>query len=225
MHDHNHHDHEPHQHGDHGHAHSHDRAPDEPATLTRYQAMEVALRELLIEKGILNAAEIRRTLERIDARSPMQGARMVARAWVDPAFRQRMLQDGTAAAKELDIEPAWLKLIVVENTPTLHNVVVCTLCSCYPWPLIGLPPDWYKSPAYRSRVVRDPRAVLAEFGTQIPRAVDIRVHDSTADMRYLVMPMRPPGSELLSEAALADLVTRDSMIGVATASTVGDRAS
>ena len=144
---------------------------------------------------------------------------MVARAWVDPAYKLRMLADGSKAAEEIGLDVGPLKLVVVENTPAVHNVIVCTLCSCYPRTLLGLPPDWYKSRNYRSRVVREPRAVLAEFGTVIPADVLIRVHDSTADMRYLVVPRRPKGTENWSEAELARLVTRDSMIGVALADT------
>jgi len=177
--------------------------------------MEIAVRELLIDKGILTAGDVRRQVETMDARGPKGGAAMVARAWTDPSFKQRMLEDGSAAARELGMEVGPLKLIVVENTPEVHNVIVCTLCSCYPRNLLGLPPDWYKSRAYRSRTVREPRAVLAEFGTEIPAEMRVCVHDSTADMRYLVLPMRPPGTERLTEAELTDLVTRDSMIGVA----------
>jgi nitrile hydratase len=139
----------------------------------------------------------------------------VARAWRDPEYRRRMLSDGSQAAREVGLDVGPLKLVVVENTPSVHNVIVCTLCSCYPRMLLGLPPDWYKSRNYRSRVVREPRAVLGEFGTEIPSDVQIRVHDSTADMRYLVLPRRPEGTDALSEADLAKLVTRDSMIGVA----------
>jgi nitrile hydratase subunit alpha len=190
--------------------------PDQDDTITYYRAMEIAVRELLIDKGILTAGDVRRQVESMDARGPRGGAAMVARAWTDPSFKQRMLQDGSAAARELGMEVGPLKLIVVENTPEVHNVIVCTLCSCYPRNLLGLPPDWYKSRAYRSRTVREPRAVLAEFGTEIPAEMRVCVHDSTADMRYLVLPMRPPGTEHLTEAELTDLVTRDSMIGVAT---------
>jgi len=142
---------------------------------------------------------------------------VVARAWVDPAFKARLLADGTAACLELGIDIRPTRLVAVENTPEVHNLIVCTLCSCYPRLLLGLPPDWYKSRAYRARAVREPRAVLAEFGTELPDGVTVRVHDSTADMRYLVIPMRPPGTEQLGEAELAALVTRDSMIGVALA--------
>jgi nitrile hydratase len=181
--------------------------------------MEIALRELLIEKGILTADEIRAAVEDMDARSPARGAQVVARAWVDPAFKRELLADANAACASLglDLGISELKLVAVENTPDVHNVVVCTLCSCYPRALLGLPPAWYKSFAYRSRVVNEPRAVLKEFGTQFPDNVAVRVHDSTADLRYLVVPMRPDDTEGMSEAELAALVTRDSMIGVAPA--------
>jgi nitrile hydratase len=179
--------------------------------------MEAAVRELLIDKGVITAEDVRRQVENMDGRNAGRGAKMVARAWVDPAYKQRMLADGSKAAEEIGLDVGPLKLVVVENTPAVHNVIVCTLCSCYPRMLLGLPPDWYKSRNYRSRVVREPRAVLAEFGTVIPDDVLIRVHDSTADMRYLVVPRRPKGTENWSEAELAGLVTRDSMIGVALA--------
>jgi nitrile hydratase len=152
----------------------------------------------------------------MDERGPRNGAAMIAKAWVNPAFYDLMMRDATEAARTLGMDPTWLNLIVVENTPSLHNVVVCTLCSCYPWPLLGLPPDWYKSRSYRANVVRSPRDVLREFGTELPDVVAVRVHDSSADMRYLVMPMRPDGTEGWSEAQLAALITRDSMIGVTT---------
>src|SRR5262249_37589760 len=158
---------------------------------------------------------IRRTVEAMDARSPALGARVVARAWADTAFKARLLADGTAACEELGITMGGTNLVVVESTPDVHNLIVCTLCSCYPRMLLGLPPDWYKSRNYRSRMVREPRAVLAEFGLKIPDAVQIRVHDSTADMRYMVLPMRPKGTHAWAAARLADIVTRDSMIGVA----------
>jgi nitrile hydratase len=206
------HDH-PHEHG---HAHPPARA-DTDDGLTYYKAMEVAVRELLIEKGVISPDDVRRAIEAMDARSPAQGARVVARAWTDPAYKARLLADPNVAIKELGIEPGAYKLVVLENTPRLHNLVVCTLCSCYPRGVLGLPPDWYKSRAYRSRAVREPRGVLREFGTEIPDHVEVRVHDSTADMRYLVLPERPAGSDTLSESSLAGLVTRDSMIGVARA--------
>jgi nitrile hydratase len=204
-------------HHDHHHDHDHPTLPDAAERLGYYQRMEIAVRELLIEKGIVTADAIRSAIEAMDARNPEQGARVVARAWRDAAFKQRLLDSGTAACAELGIEMGPTRLVVVENTPGIHNLVVCTLCSCYPRMVLGLPPDWYKSRAYRSRAVREPRAVLAEFGTVLPDDVTIRVHDSTADMRYLVLPERPVGSKDMSEAELAALVTRDSMIGVARA--------
>jgi nitrile hydratase len=159
---------------------------------------------------------IARYAERV---GPLNGARAVARAWVDPAYRERLLADGTAAAAELGITGGpggqMEKLVVVENTEAVHNVVVCTLCSCYPWAMLGLPPRWYKDPAYRSRIVREPRAVLAEFGLTLDPATSVRVWDSSAEIRYLVLPQRPPGSDDLDEAALAALVDREAMIGVA----------
>ena len=189
--------------------------PDHDDTITHHRMLEIAVRELLIEKGILTADEIREAVERMDARGPHLGAKAVARAWIDPAFKARLLKDGTAACEEVGIQmDQATRLIVVENTPTEHNLVVCTLCSCYPRMVLGIPPDWYKSRAYRSRAVSEPRTVLAEFGTHLPDDVAVRVHDSTADMRYLVLPMRPSGTEGLDEERLAALVTRDSMIGV-----------
>jgi nitrile hydratase subunit alpha len=199
---------------EHAHPHSHPVRADSDDRLSYYQAMEVALRELLIAKGILGAEDIRRAVETMDARSPAQGARIVARAWTDPAYRARLLADGTAGVRELGIDTGPYRLIVVENRPELHNLVVCTLCSCYPRAVLGLPPDWYKSRAYRSRAVREPRDVLKEFGTFLPDTVAVRVHDSTADMRYLVLPERPAGTTGWSEERLAALVTRDCMIGV-----------
>jgi len=201
---------EPH---DHPHEHPHPTLPDHEEHLTYWQAMEVAVRELLIEKGIVTADEVRRQVEDMDGRNAGMGAKMVARAWLDPAYKQRMFDDGNAAAEEVGLDHGAYKLVVVENTPSVHNVIVCTLCSCYPRWLLGLPPDWYKSRNYRSRVVREPRAVLREFGLELPDSVTVRVHDSTADMRYLVLPLRPAGTEGWSEERLADLVTRDSMIG------------
>ena len=192
--------------------------PDHDDTLTHHKMLEIAVRELLIEKGILTADEVRQAVERMDARGPHLGAKVVAKAWADPAFKARLLKDGSAAVEEAGVQmDTPTRLIVVENTPEVHNLVVCTLCSCYPRMVLGIPPDWYKSRAYRSRAVREPRAVLAEFGTVIADGVAIRVHDSTADMRYLVLPERPAGSDDMSEAELAGLVTRDSMIGVARA--------
>jgi nitrile hydratase len=191
--------------------------PDHDDTLTHHKMLEIAVRELLIEKGILTADEIREAVERMDARGPHLGAKLVAKAWVDPAFKTRLVENGSTAAEEAGVQMDQpTRLIVVENTPQVHNLVVCTLCSCYPRMVLGIPPDWYKSRAYRSRAVHEPRAVLAEFGTHLPDDVTVRVHDSTADMRYLVLPMRPKGTEDFDEAKLAALVTRDSMIGVTT---------
>jgi len=187
------------------------------APLTYFQLMEVSLRELLVEKGVVSDAEVDAVAADMKSRGPERGAKVVARAWTDPAYKRRLLADGTAACEELGLDVPALRLVVVENTPEVHNVIVCTLCSCYPRMLLGLPPDWYKSSNYRSRVVREPRAVLAEFGTRIPDEVAIRVHDSTADMRYMVLPLRPAGTEGWSEERLAGIVTRDSMVGVALA--------
>src|SRR5688572_9995538 len=185
--------------------------------LSYFQLMEVSLRELLVEKGLLTNEQIDAEVENMRARTPERGAKVVARAWTDPAFKQRLLQNGTKACEELGLDVPALKLVAVENTPQVHNAIVCTLCSCYPRMLLGIPPEWYKSRNYRSRMVREPRAVLAEFGLKIPDPVQIRVHDSTADMRYIVLPMRPAGTEGWSEERLATLVNRDSMIGVAVA--------
>ncbi len=183
--------------------------------LTYFQLMEVSLRELLVEKGIVTNAQVDATVEDMRSRGPERGAKVVARAWCDPRFKERLLENGTRACEELGLDVPALKLVVVENTPQVHNVIVCTLCSCYPRMLLGLPPDWYKSSNYRSRVVREPRQVLAEFGLKLPAKTAIRVHDSTADMRYMVLPMRPAGTETWSEDRLASIVTRDCMIGVA----------
>jgi len=180
-----------------------------------FEALEAAFREALIAAGVLTDDEVTERAELIYSRTPALGARVVARAWFDPAFKARLLADGSAAVRELGIEVGTLKLVVVANEERVHNLVVCTLCSCYPRMLLGLPPDWYKSITYRSRAVREPRAVLAEFGVTVPGDVAVRVHDSTADMRYLVLPLRPAGTEHLDEAACAALVTRDAMIGVA----------
>jgi len=180
-----------------------------------FQLMEVSLRELLVAKGIVTEDAIAGAMAAMRERGPERGAAMVARAWIDPAYKMRLLENGSRAAEALGFEVPGLKLIVVENTPQTHNVIVCTLCSCYPRMLLGLPPEWYKSRPYRSRVVREPRKVLAEFGTTIPAKVRIRVHDSNADMRYMVLPMRPARTEGWSEARLAGLVTRDCLIGVA----------
>ena len=180
-----------------------------------FRLMEVSLRELLVEKGVLTKAQIADALEDMRQRSPERGARVVARAWVSDSFRRRLLEDGTRACEELGLDVPALRLVAVENTPQAHNMIVCTLCSCYPRMLLGIPPDWYKSRSYRSRAVSEPRAVLEEFGLSLDKDTRIRVHDSTADMRYLVLPMRPQGTEGWSEERLASIVTRDCMIGVA----------
>ena len=203
-----------------GHDHHHPPlAADPPETeqVARSRVMEAAVRSLLIEKGLVTADEIRVAVEEMDARSPAAGARLVARAWVDPEFMALLLSDAPAACRELGIDIGPLRLIAVANTDLAHNVIVCTLCSCYPRFLLGLPPDWYKARAYRSRLVREPRVVLSEFGLILPPTMSVRVHDSTADMRYIVVPSRPQGTAHLGEDALAALVGRDAMIGVALA--------
>jgi nitrile hydratase len=174
-----------------------------------------AIRELLLEKGVLTEEDIQTQLEYQEARTPANGARLVARAWTDPAFKQRLIDDPKAACAELGIDATSLnEFVVLENTEDTRNMVVCTLCSCYPRPILGRPPDWYKSFNYRQRSVLDPRGVLREFGTDVPEDVEVRVHDSTADIRYLVLPVRPEGTEGWSEEDLAKIVTRDSLIGV-----------
>jgi len=183
--------------------------------LTYFQLMEVSLRELLVEKGVVSEQAVSDAVEDMRRRGPDTGARVVARAWVDQDFKRLLLENGTRACEAMGIDVPALKLVVVENTPQVHNMIVCTLCSCYPRMLLGIPPDWYKSRNYRSRAVREPRAVLAEFGLRIADDVTIRVHDSTADMRYMVLPMRPAGTEGWDEARLASIVSRDCMIGVA----------
>lgn len=198
--------------------HDKPHAPDHP--MTEFEWRVEAVQTLLIEKGILTADEVRRQVEEMDSRSPTLGANVIARAWVDPAFKSRLLANAKSAILELGIDfEQEATLVAVENTDTVHHVVVCTLCSCYPRGLLGYPPDWYKSLNYRSRVVVDPRGVLREFGLELPPDVEVRVLDSTADMRYLVIPVRPAGTEGMSEQELASLVTRDSMIGVAQART------
>ncbi len=207
----------PHDHHDHLSPSGHPYRPDDDTPLSYWQTLEIAVRELLIGKGVTTAAEIAAQIDRMDARSPANGAAVIARAWTDPGFQERLLQDASAASREMGFDIGPLRLIAVENTPDIHNVIVCTLCSCYPRNLLGLPPDWYKSRAYRSRTVREPRAVLAEFGLVLPDTTTVRVHDSTADMRYIVIPARPDGTDGWSADRLATLVTRDSMIGTATA--------
>ena len=202
----------------HDHEHDHDHeTPSGPAL--RAEALEA----LLLEKGLLDPAEVDAVIANYGERvGPLNGARVVARAWADEAYRQRLLADGTAAAAELGIVGGpggqMERLVVVENGPAVHNVVVCTLCSCYPWALLGLPPRWYKDPAYRSRVVREPRAVLREFGLEVPAEKALKVWDSSAEVRYLVLPERPEGTQGFSEEELVALVPREAMIGVALAS-------
>jgi nitrile hydratase len=201
---------------DHEHDHDHPHEPigngDEPPAAARARALEL----LLIEKGAISRDDVRKRIDWLVSRSPADGARLVARAWVDPDFRQRLLSDARSAALELGLDPGPSPVVVaVENTDDVHHMVVCTLCSCYPRALLGPPPAWYKSLPYRSRAVSDPRGVLDEFGVELGDDVELRVLDSTADIRYLVMPRRPAGTEGMSEDELAALITRDSMIGVA----------
>jgi nitrile hydratase len=199
-------------HDDHDHSHDHLTHEGDPPAATRARALE----EVLLEKGVLSLDEIRARIDWLASRTAADGARLVARAWVDGDFKQRLLADARAAALELDLDPGPAPVVAaLENTDRVHHVVVCTLCSCYPKALLGPPPDWYKSLPYRSRTVSDPRGVLAEFGLTLSDDVEVRVVDSTADIRYLVIPRRPAGTESLDEDALAALVTRDSMIGVA----------
>jgi nitrile hydratase subunit alpha len=206
---------------DHGHVHAdHDVSQHDPEAAERnklpYFGKRIyAIRELLIEKGVLSREDVLREIDYMEARSPANGARLVARAWVDPAFKALLLSDPKAACAELGIDAtAVTEVAVLENTETVHNLVVCTLCSCYPRSILGRPPDWYKSFAYRSRAVVEPRAVMSEFGTSLPESVEVRVFDSSADIRYMVLPRRPEGTEGWSEEQLAALVTRDSLIGV-----------
>jgi nitrile hydratase alpha subunit len=211
-HDHDHH----HDHGHHHHGHNHPHDPIEVSEgASEYEIMVHAIKELLIEKGVISGEDIRKTLEFMDTRTPALGAKVVARAWTDPEFKKRLLANGTSAVAEMGIPMGDAELIVVENSNDVHNIIVCTLCSCYPRTVLGLPPDWYKSRNYRSRVVAEPRAVLKEFGTELPDSVTLRTHDSNADMRYLVLPERPAGTEGWSQDQLAAVVTRDCMVGVA----------
>ena len=216
--DHHHHDHTHHDHGD-----AHDpHAPVNEAHGVSEEStlLERALRELLIEKNVFSADDLRRQIELTESRTPELGARVVARAWTDPQYKARLLAEPKAAIEsllgiDLNLTP---ELTVVENTAARHHVICCTLCSCYPRAVLGIPPAWYKSPEYRARVVREPRAVLGEFGTRVPDDVEIRVVDSTADMRYIVLPLRPAGTERMNEDELVTLITRDSMIGVSVVS-------
>ena len=195
-------------------AHAHDHHPE---PLAPVEARVAAMEAVLTERGLFDRDALDEVVRHFeDDLSPLNGAKVVARAWVDPAYKARLLTDGTAAIAELGFGgPEGDHMVVVENTPTVHNLVVCTLCSCYPWPVLGLPPTWYKSPAYRSRAVREPRALLAELGTDVASDVEIRVWDSSAEVRYLVLPERPAGTDGLDETELAARVTRDAMIGVA----------
>ncbi len=200
---------------DHDHVHDHDHAGDHGSDLTATQLRVRALETVLTEKGYIESAALDAIVETYETRvGPRIGAQVVARAWVDPDFMRALLDDASKATGTLTLaNPAGDHLVAVENTPALHNMVVCTLCSCYPWDMLGLPPVWYKSAPYRSRAVRDPRGVLADFGVTLPAATAIRVWDSTAETRFIVVPMRPAGTEGWSEERLAQLVTRDSMIG------------
>ncbi len=203
----------PHDHHDQLSPSGHPYRADDDHPLTYWQQMEIALRELLIEKCVTTAQEIATQIDAMDARSPADGAAVVARAWTDPIFHHSLMEDASAASRSMGFDIGPMKLIALENTVHEHNVVVCTLCLCYPRNLLGLPPDWYKSRAYRSRTVKEPRKVLTEFGLHLPETTTVRVHDSTADMRYVVIPARPAGTEGWPPEALAKLVTRDSMIG------------
>ena len=195
------------------HGHPHHEAGQQP--ISPYAHRIRAIEALLVERGVLTEPEIQDRIAYMESRSPENGARLVARAWVDPGFKERLLSDTKAAAKELGIDASGpVEFVVVENTPEVHNLIVCTLCSCYPRAILGRPPDWYKSFEYRSRAVREPRAVMREFGFEPPEGVEVAVHDSTADVRYMVLPMRPPGTQGMGEEELAELVTRDSLIGV-----------
>ncbi len=192
---------------------------EDPAVLTK------ALEVLLVEKGLITSERIDELVKIYeDDIGPMRGAQVVAKAWTDPEYKRRLLEDGRAAIAEFEfMDPHGSELVVVETTPDVHHMVVCTLCSCYPWAVLGLPPTWYKSYAYRSRAVREPRSVLKEFGVEVPESMEVRVWDSNSDVRYMVLPERPAGTEGMSEEELAAIVTRDSMIGVATIEAVGKR--
>ena len=192
--------------------HDHERDDGPPS---EYELLSRAMQELLVEKGLITAEQIRRRMEQFEQDFPYRGSKVIARAWTDPAFKRRLLEDGKAACAEFGLDLEADRLIALENTPEVHNVIVCTLCSCYPRALLGMPPTWYKSDNYRRRVVREPRAVLKEFGTVIPEHITVRVHDSNADMRYVVVPMRPAGTDGWSEEELAAILTRDTLVGVA----------
>jgi nitrile hydratase len=222
-HDHNHDHNHDHDHHDHSHHHDHDHAPgahppvqpDDLSPPSRHELMILAMRDLLVEKGTVTKDQIRRGFETLDSWQPSRGAQIVARAWTDPAYKARLLKDGNEAIGDFGINMGGAKLTVIENSDTVHNVIVCTLCSCYPRAILGLPPDWYRSKNYRARIVLEPRKVIRELGLDIPDDVTIRVHDSLADLRYLVIPRRPETTEGWSEEQLAAIVTRDCMVGVA----------
>ena len=199
------------KHHDHDH---HDDPSFDHGAPSEWEILSRAMQELMIEKGVITAEQIRARMEQFDAELPYRGPRVIAHAWADPAFKKRLLENGRKACEEFGLDMEAEKLVAVENTPNVHNVIVCTLCSCYPRALLGMPPTWYKSENYRRRVVREPRAVLREFGTVIPDNVTVRVHDSNADMRYVVVPMRPAGTEGWSEEQLAEIITRDTLVGV-----------
>ena len=205
------HDHDDH----HDHDHDHDEPGEHGAPLSGPALRVKALESLLVEKGLVDPAALDQLIDRYETKvGPRNGARVVARAWANPAYKRQLLEDTSAAMAAFGYTGRQGEnMVVVENTPDVHNLVVCTLCSCYPWPVLGLPPVWYKSAPYRSRAVIDPRGVLKEFGVELPAATEVRVWDSTAELRYLVLPMRPPGTERMSEDELAELVSRDSMIG------------
>jgi nitrile hydratase len=202
---------------DHDHDHSHDHDHDHDNHLSEMVLRVKALETLLVSKGLVDPAALDAMIDAYETKiGPRNGARVVAKAWTDPAYKARLMEDATAAIAELGYSGAQGEhMVVVENTPTVHNLVVCTLCSCYPWPVLGLPPVWYKSSAYRSRAVIDPRGVLQDFGLTVPDGVAVRVWDSTAEIRYLVLPERPAGTEGMSAEALEELVTRDTMVGTA----------
>ncbi len=211
---------------DHGHSPGSDHAGDAHTAIevpregppSEFEIMSRAMQEILEAKGVITADQVRSRMEQFEEDLPYRGSRVVARAWLDPEFKQRLLEDGKAACAEMGIDLEADRLIAVENTPAVHNLIVCTLCSCYPRSLLGMPPSWYKSRNYRSRVVFEPRAVLREFGTVLPDRVTVRVHDSNADMRYLVIPLRPAGTEGWDEERLAEILTRDTLVGVTTPS-------
>ena len=198
---------------EHPHRHPYQKDHDEPSTY--HQLLGLAINELLLEKGIYSSGELRKMIEKIESvDASTHGAKVIAKAWTNDEFKKQLLENANEAIENLGLDPGAAELKVLENTPTLHNVVVCTLCSCYPRALLGRPPTWYKSKVYRARVVREPRAVLKEFGTEIDDNVEVRVHDSTAELRYIVLPLRPPRTETMSLNKLARMIDRDSMIGV-----------